>query len=92
MANPLKDFTDKELKDELARREKKRRGPIIGYRAISYGDEYTYGHSSDYMIENYPKGQAMLKAEERIDRSENGGYVQELYKDTLATVRTHEDD
>ena len=86
----LKEFTDEELQKELMRREKIRRGPILGYRAICYGDDYNYGGYTDRMIgPKMNKKKAKQWAEEDVAQSQNGGYVMEIYKDTPKEGRIH---
>lgn len=84
MKKGLEKYSDEELRQELDRRFKIRRGPIVGYRAICYGDEYKYGGYADYIATDM--GWTLEKCKEAaqfcVDRSENGGNVKELYKDT----------
>ena len=81
----LKDYSDEELKKELKQREKKRRGKILGYRSICHGDEYNYGGYTDYIIGvfGWDKKTCKERAENHVKESDHGGYVEEIYKDTL---------
>src|SRR3990167_2571652 len=84
----LKSFTDDELSKELRRRLKKRKGPVIGYRAYCYGDTLNYGGYSDYIIgERWDKDECKRRAGHCVADSENGGYVEVLYKDTPKPTR-----
>lgn len=91
ISKALKSYTDEQLKHELEIRRKKRRGKLLGYRVIAYGDEYDYGCYSDIIIgECYwrsdmkpiDKKIAKIMAEEELNKSKNGGSIQEIYKDT----------
>lgn len=87
----LSQYTDSDLQKELNRRFKKRRGPIVGYRAICSGDAYDYGSHADYRIGEYGWGKKECKkrAEECVAKSKHGGYVKELYKDTPKQGTVH---
>lgn len=83
----LKLFNDEELQKELARRERKRKGKCLGYRAYFYGDEYNYGTQSDYPIGQMRDGVilktkeiAKEQAQNSVNNHENGGYIEELFK------------
>lgn len=91
-AKAFKEFTDEDLQAELDRRFKVKRGPVIGYRAICYGDEYDYGGYSDYIIGDkfWPtKEEAKAYAERCVESSDHGGRVEEIFKDTPKPGRIH---
>jgi len=85
LTKALKDFSNEELMKEVERRNKKKKGRVLGYRGILYGDEYDYGFISTYLIGemNITKKQAKQRAEESVENSNNGGYVETLYKDNV---------
>jgi len=89
----LKSFSDKQLEKEMELRMKINRGSIIGYRVVLYGDEYDYGHSSDFFIRHSrPKTKKLLKkwVEDYLKRNnEYGGYIKDLYKDTPPQGKVH---
>lgn len=85
----LRKFTDEQLNSEVRRREKRRRGKVLGYRVIHNGDEYNYGSYSDYMIgdkryDGLTKKMIVLdkKTAYQFAASCGGSYVEEVYKDT----------
>jgi hypothetical protein len=84
----LKNYSDEELRKELDRRKKRRKGPILGYRVIFPGDEYNYGTYSDYMIGNKKwdaenkKWIILDKKTAEIWANNAGRIVEEIYKDT----------
>lgn len=84
----LKSFTDSELLKELKRRERIRKGKVLGYRAYCYGDTLNYGGYSDYMIGQmgWNKDDCHARAKRCVADSKNGGYVETLYKDTPKPV------
>lgn len=63
--------------------EKVKRLTLEGYRAIFYGDEYSYGGWADYM---FSKGVSRKEVKESAERAvacaPNGGHLEELYPDT----------
>lgn len=88
----LKEFSTEDLKWEVSRRCKRRVGKVLGYRAICRGDEYHYGSYSDYIIGKgwcKTKKDAKELAERALSRSENGGYIQTIYKDTPKPDKIH---
>lgn len=88
----LKKFTDEQLNNEVRRREKQRRGPVLGYRAIYYGDDYNYGSYSDYIIgkgSQWTKKYCFEKAQLALDNNSKCGHVEEIYKDTPKPGKIH---
>lgn len=84
----LKKFTDEQLNNEVRRREKQRRGKVLGYRVIHPGDEYNYGSYTDYMIGN-KKYDNLTKKMIVLDKKtayqfaiSDGRQVEEIYKNT----------
>jgi len=87
ISKQLKPFTDAQLAKELELRERKRKGKVLGYRAILSGDEYNYGEYYDAIIsKQYPLRNTKKECEDyalqKVEESRNGGYVEELFRDT----------
>lgn len=61
----------------------------IGYRAICMGDEYDYGGYSDYLFERYGKEESLKRAKECVEKSANGGHVEDIYVDTPKPGKIH---
>lgn len=85
----LKNFTDVQLNKELTRRDKKRKGPVKGYRVTFPGDDYNYGSYSDYMIGDtrYNNGKHILTKKTAFEfastaAKEDCGSISEIYKNT----------
>ena len=85
----LKKFSDEQLNNEVRRREKARRGKVLGYRVIHCGDDYNYGSYSDYMIgdkkyDSFTKKMIVLdkKTAYEFAVSSDSNYVEEIYKNT----------
>ena len=61
----------------------------IGYRAICMGDEYDYGGYSDYLFKDYGQEESLKRATECVEKSKNGGHVDDIYIDTPKPGRIH---
>ena len=84
----LNKFSDEDLLKELARRKKRRRGKVLGYRVITSGDEYTYGTYRDFIIGEFSfdsKKNCKARAEEHA--KDHCGSMEVVYKDNLEWTR-----
>ena len=71
----------KELSKQLEKVEKEIRAKtLIGYRAILYGDEYSYGTYSEYLFKEFARREAKAAAENLVRHAKNGGHVENVYK------------
>jgi hypothetical protein len=87
ISKKLKPFTSEQLEKEIEIRKRKKKGKVLGYRAILFGDEYNYGQYQDSIIaQQYPsrttKEECKAFAERQVKESKNGGCVEEIFKDT----------
>jgi len=61
----------------------------IGWRAVRYGDEYSYGGYVNYLTKDHGR-EAKSKAEQRIvNYSENGGHVERIMRGHEKIGRVH---
>lgn len=99
IAKVLKEFTDKQLEDELNRRARKRKGKVLGYRVEYPGDEYNYGCYEDFRIGEIRNGKLLKTKTDAafmaLKTAEKGscvspysqGQISEIYKNTLKPKR-----